>query len=161
MLEIGSRAPEFTLPLHTGGEISLTTMLNHGPLLLYFYAADFAPTCGRQATAIAAIHGQLRADGINVVGLSPQPPASHQRFRRRLKLPQALLSDRNKAVIRMYDVLGPLGVVRRATYLIDQGRVICNAVLAEFRSSVHTDCMLDARPLLDALARYAWRPVAA
>jgi peroxiredoxin Q/BCP len=153
VLEIGSHAPEFTLPSHDGMELSLTTLLNHGPLLLYFYTADFAPPCLRQAEAIGRIVPQLHRSGLVVAGVGAQSPSSHARFRRQFQLPQVLLADENKAVIRMYDVAGPMGMlVRRVTYLIDQGRIIRGAALADFRIAAHTSFMLEARPRLDAIA---------
>lgn len=153
MLELGSHAPEFTLLDHAGVEVSLTTLLHRGPLLLYFYTADFAPPCIRQAEAICGIHPQLQQDGLVVAGVSPQSPASHARFRRRFHLPQTLLSDPQKAVIGMYDVSGPMGVmVRRATYLIDPGRIIRGAVLADFRTTAHVEFMLEACRRLNAIA---------
>lgn len=153
MLELGTHAPEFTLADQDGREVSLTTLLHRGPLLLYFYTADFAPPCVRQAEAIARIHDQLQHDGLMVAGVSPQSPGSHERFRRRFRLPQLLLSDPQKAVIGMYDVSAPMGVVvRRATYLIDQGRILRGGVLADFRTSAHIDFMLEARRRLNAIA---------
>jgi peroxiredoxin Q/BCP len=70
--------------------------------------------------------------------VSPQSPESHTRFRDKYNLPFQLLSDEKKTVIKMYDVDGPLGFgVRRATFLIDQSRVIRGAVLADFRIGEH------------------------
>jgi peroxiredoxin Q/BCP len=153
VLEIGTHAPEFTLPSHDGTEVSLSTLLNRGPLLLYFYVADFAPHCVRHAEAIGRIAPQLQRDGLVVAGISSQSPASHGRFRRSFRLPQTLLADEDKAVIHMYDVSGALGLlVRRVSYLIDQGRIIRGALLADFRISSHTHFMLEARPRLDAIA---------
>jgi peroxiredoxin Q/BCP len=158
LLEIGSRAPEFTLPAHSGDEISLTTLLNQGPLLLYFYPSDFSAPCTRQASAIRDIHLQLQRDGLVVAGISPQDPESHQRFRQRHDLPFPLLADAGKSVIRMYEANGPMGMlVRRITYLIDQGRIIRNAVLADFRTATHTEFMLGARTWLDATAPRSFR----
>ncbi len=75
-----------------------------------------------------------------MVGVSPQAPESHRRFREKYTLPFTLLSDRDKTVINMYEVNGPLGIgVRRATYLIDQGRIIQAAVLADFRIGRHEE----------------------
>ena len=69
-----------------------------------------------------------------MVGVSPQSPETHRKFREKYQLPFTLLSDTDKTVIRMYDVHGPLGLgVRRATYLIDQARYIRAALLADFR----------------------------
>lgn len=140
MLAIGARAPEFTLPDQDGHNVSLSTLLRHGPLILYFYPADFTPGCTREACALRDLHGEILQAGLDVAGVSPQDGASHRAFRERHRLPFTLLSDVDKSVIRMYDVRGPLGFgVRRATYLIDQARYIRAAVLADFRIAEHED----------------------
>lgn len=140
MLAMGGRAPEFTLPDQDDQSVSLSTLLRHGPLVLYFYPADFTPGCTRQACAIRDLHSEILQVGLDVAGVSPQTPESHRSFREKYKLPFTLLSDVDKFVIRMYDVQGPLGIgVRRATYLIDQARYIRAAVLADFRIAQHED----------------------
>jgi thioredoxin-dependent peroxiredoxin len=140
MLAMGGRAPEFTLPDQDGQSVSLSTLLRPGPLILYFYPADFTPGCTREACSIRDLHAEILEAGLSVAGVSPQSPESHRAFREKRKLPFTLLSDVDKYVIRMYDVLGPLGFgVRRATYLIDQARYIRSAVLADFRISQHED----------------------
>lgn len=140
MLAMGGRAPEFTLPDQDDQSVSLSTLLRHGPLILYFYPADFTPGCTRQACAIRDLHSEIQSVGLDIAGVSPQTPESHRSFREKYKLPFTLLSDVDKFVIRMYDVRGPLGIgVRRATYLIDQARYIRAAVLADFRIPQHED----------------------
>ncbi len=138
MLEVGTRAPEFTLPDQDARDTSLSTLLNRGALILYFYPADFTPGCTRQACMIRDLHEELMRAGLTIAGVSPQPSAQHLAFRERYKLPFTLLSDPQKSVIRMYAVDGPLGFgVRRATYLIDPARHIRGAVLADFRIDRH------------------------
>ena len=140
MLAMGGRAPEFTLPDQDGQSVSLSTLLRPGPLILYFYPADFTPGCTREACAIRDLHAEIQEVDLDVAGVSPQSPESHRAFREKHKLPFTLLSDVDKYVIRMYDVQGPLGFgVRRATYLIDQARYIRAAVLADFRISQHEE----------------------
>jgi len=140
MLAMGGRAPEFTLPDQDEQNVSLSTLLRHGPLILYFYPADFTLGCTREACAIRDLTAEIQEAGLDVAGVSPQTPASHRAFREKHKLQFTLLSDVDKFVIRMYDVRGPLGFgVRRATYLIDQARYIRAAVLADFRISQHED----------------------
>jgi thioredoxin-dependent peroxiredoxin len=140
MLDVGARAPEFTLPDQDGREVSLTTLLNRGPLILYFYPADFTTVCTREACSFRDLHDEIQKTGLAIAGISPQSPDSHRRFRERYKLPFTLLSDVDKQVIKMYDVNGPLGIgVRRGTYLIDPARNIRDAVLANFRVSAHED----------------------
>lgn len=156
MLRMGGRAPEFTLPDQDGQSVSLTTLLREGPLILYFYPADFTFGCTREACSIRDLHSEIQGAGLDVAGVSPQDPESHRAFRQRHKLPFTLLSDVDKFVIRMYDVQGPLGFgVRRATYLIDQGRYIRAAVLADFRISQHEDFIRRAVALSAAGARPA------
>jgi peroxiredoxin Q/BCP len=138
MLGVGERAPEFTLADQDDRDVPLTSLLNSGALILYFYPADFTPGCTKEACLLRDLHGELRKAGLNVVGVSPQSTESHRRFRDKYQLPFRLLSDPEKAVIRMYDVNGPLGLgVRRATFLIDPGRTIRGALLADFRIAEH------------------------
>jgi len=140
MLAMGARAPEFTLPDQDEQNVSLSTLLRHGPLILYFYPADFTPGCTCEACALRDLHGEILQAGLDIAGVSPQDAASHRAFREKYHLPFTLLSDADKSVIRMYDVRGPLGFgVRRGTYLIDQARYIRGAVLADFRIAEHED----------------------
>jgi peroxiredoxin Q/BCP len=140
MLKTGSKAPEFVLENDRGGETSLSELLQEGPLVLYFYPADFTPGCTKEACSIRDIHNDIQAVGLQVVGISPQDIESHISFRDKHELPFILLSDPDKAVIRMYDVDGPFGVgVRRATFLINQDGTIQDSVLADVRIGLHTD----------------------
>lgn len=138
MLAVGDRAPEFTLPDQDGADVSLTSLLRRGPVILYFYPADFTPGCTKEACSIRDLHKDIAAVGLSVAGISPQSIESHQRFRAKYNLPFTLLSDEKKTVVKMYDVNGPLGFgVRRATFLVDQSRSIRGAVLADFRIAEH------------------------
>jgi peroxiredoxin Q/BCP len=148
MLAVGARAPEFTLPDQDGRDVSLTSLLNHGPLVLFFYPADFTPGCTKEVCMIRDLHAEMVASGLTVAGVSPQRAASHRGFRAKHGLPFTLLSDPDKAVIGMYEVLGPLGIgVRRATYLIDPSRHIRDVVLADFRIGRHEDFVRRAMAL--------------
>lgn len=157
MLAMGGRAPEFTLPDQDDQSVSLSTLLRPGPLILYFYPADFTTGCTREARTIRDLHGEIQQAGLDVAGVSPQDPASHRAFREKNNLRYTLLSDVDKFVIGMYDVRGPLGFgVRRGTYLIDQARYIRAAVLADFRISEHEDLIRKAVALSAGGARRAY-----
>src|ERR1700760_4349463 len=110
MLPIGSRAPEFTLPDQDDRNISLTTLLNRGPLVLYFYPADFTPGCTKEACMLRDLHDELLQVGLSVAGVSPQGPERHRAFREKYNLLYPLLCDVEKFVVKMYDVNGPLGL---------------------------------------------------
>ena len=140
MIKVDERAPEFTRPDDTGQDRSLTQLLSSGAIVLYFYPADFTPGCTSQACALRDIHAQIQGAGLTVVGVSPQSPDSHSKFKAKYQLPFVLLSDQQKTVIKMYGVNGPLGIgVRRATYLIDGSRRIRDMVLADLRIGRHEE----------------------
>src|SRR5258706_12241631 len=132
MIKAGERALEFTLPDETGRDRSLTECLGAGASVLYFSPADFPPGSTRQACVLRDLHTEIESAGLRVVGISPQSPNSHLRFKAKYQLPFVLLSDEQKAVIKMYGVNGPLGIgVRRASYLIDASRRVPDAVFAD------------------------------
>lgn len=138
MLPVGEPAPDFELPDQDGKPRRLSGLLGDNPLILYFYPADFTPGCTREACDLRDLHTQILAAGLKVVGISPQPPESHRRFRDEFGLPFLLLSDETKDAIRAYGVDGPLGIgVRRATFLIGRDRRVQDAVLADLRISRH------------------------
>ena len=140
MLNTGDKAPEFVLNNHEGIETSLSDLLQNGPLILYFYPADFTPGCTKEACSIRDIHTDIQSVGLQVAGISPQDEDSHSRFREEHNLPFILLSDPEKVAIKMFDVDGPFGVgVRRATFLISQDRSIKGAMLADVRIGRHTE----------------------
>jgi len=140
MLKASERAPEFTLPDETATDRSLTELLRTGAIVLYFYPADFTPGCTRQACVLRDLHAEIESAGLRVVGISPQSPESHAKFRAKYNLPFVLLSDQHKAVTKMYGVNGPLGFgVRRASFLVDGSRRIRDVVLADFMIGRHAD----------------------
>lgn len=140
MLNNGSPAPDFELPDQDGRKRRLSEILDGRPLILYFYPADFTPGCTKEACDLRDLHTRILASGLRVVGVSPQSPESHRRFRAEHSLPFTLLSDEDKVAIKAFDVDGPLGIgVRRATFLIDGNRRILDAVLADLRIGRHQE----------------------
>jgi peroxiredoxin Q/BCP len=138
MLKPGHLAPDFTLPDQDGRPQRLSALLGGKPLILYFYPADFTPGCTKEACDLRDLHGRILASGLRVVGVSPQSPESHRRFREQYGLPFLLLSDEDKTAIKAFGVDGPLGIgVRRATFLIDGDGLIADAVLADLRIGQH------------------------
>jgi len=138
MLVPGNRAPDFTAPDQNNEPVSLADLLKHGPLILYFYPADFTPGCTREACAVRDLHAQLLAAKVAVAGVSPQAATSHAAFAAKYALPFTLLCDPGKVLIKAYGVMGPLGFgVRRASFLINTAGVIESAVLADLRIGRH------------------------
>ena len=140
MLTVGNRAPEFVLQDNNGNDVSLSDLLQTGPLILYFYPADFTPGCTKEACSFRDIHSDIQSVGLQVAGISPQDMESHERFRKEHELPFVLLCDPEKVAVKMYDVDGPLGFgVRRVTYLINQDRSIQGALQADLRIGKHVE----------------------
>lgn len=130
MLEIGTKAPEFTLPDKDGRPVSLSGFLGR-KVVLYFYPKDNTPGCTRQACAFAAAYEGFQERNVVVIGVSKDSAASHQKFAAKYDLPFILLSDPELQAIQAYDVWKEkklygkisMGVVR-ATYIIDENGVI-------------------------------------
>lgn len=130
MLQVGTKAPAFTLPDAQGNLISSETFAGKR-WVLYFYPKDSTPGCTKQACAFAAVHGEYEALGVPVVGVSKDSQKSHQRFAEKNGLPFLLLSDPELTAIQAYDVWKEkklygktsMGVVR-TTYVIGPDGVI-------------------------------------
>ena len=126
MLEIGTKAPEFTLPDKDGRNVSLSDFLGR-KVVLYFYPKDNTPGCSRQACAFAAAYEGFKAQNVVVIGVSKDSVASHLKFAQKYDLPFILLSDPELQAIQAYDVwqekklCGKVGMgVVRTTFLIDE-----------------------------------------
>ena len=138
MLKKGDQAPEFELKDDQGNVVTLSGLLSDGPIILYFYPADFTPICTAEACSIRDMHEEIIDVDIRIIGVSPQSVASHARFKDQFNLPFPLLFDDNKTAIRAYGVDGMFGIgVRRATYLIDESGKIENMVVSDLFVSSH------------------------
>jgi peroxiredoxin Q/BCP len=138
MLEKGARAPDFELSDQDDRRHTLKSLLADGPLILYFYPADFTPGCTKEACSFRDLHQELMKAKLRVVGVSPQDVDSHRAFADKHHLNFPLLADPDKTVIKAYDLDGPLGFgVRRGTYLIGRDGRIQDGVLADLRIGEH------------------------
>ena len=130
MLEVGMKAPAFTMPDKDGNLVSLADFAGK-TVALYFYPRDNTPGCTRQACAFAgAYEGFKKIDAV-VIGVSKDSQASHQRFAEKYDLPFVLLSDPELTAIQAYGVWQEkknygkvsMGVVR-STFVINGEGVI-------------------------------------
>ena len=138
MLKNGTKAPEFQLADQDGKTHTLKSLLAKGPLILYFYPADFTPGCTKEACSFRDLQTDLLKAELRVVGVSPQDTDSHRRFADKHDLNFPLLADSDKTVVKAYELNGPLGMgVRRGTYLIGKDGRIKDSVLADLRIGAH------------------------
>ena len=134
MLEIGAKAPDFTLFDKDGNSVSLSGFLGK-KVVLYFYPKDNTPGCTRQACAFAASFEAFKSLDAVVIGVSKDSVASHAKCAAKHDLPFLLLSDPELEAIKAYDVWQEkklygkvsMGVVR-TTYVIDENGVIEKAM---------------------------------
>lgn len=123
MLTIGDAAPDFTLNDDTGKPVSLASLLASGPVVLYFYPADFTPVCTAEACMFRDWTAELGAAGVRVIGISPQGTESKQKFKQKHALSFPLLADPEKSAIRAYGASFLFGMfTRRVTYLIEPAK---------------------------------------
>ncbi|MCS7236553.1 MAG: thioredoxin-dependent thiol peroxidase [Armatimonadota bacterium] len=101
MLEPGAVAPDFELVDHQGQHVRLRDFRGRR-VVLYFYPKDGTPGCTREACSFRDVHQELQRAGVVVLGVSPDSPQSHARFRERHGLPFPLLSDPEGKVAQAY-----------------------------------------------------------
>ena len=124
MLQVGDKAPNFTLNDQEGNPVSLADFQGKR-VVLYFYPKDNTPGCTRQACAFAGAYQGFKDKDVVVIGVSKDSVSSHKKFAEKYELPFILLADPEKAVIQAYGVWQEkknygkvsMGVVR-ATYVI-------------------------------------------
>ena len=130
MLEVGTKAPDFSLPDQNGNVHTLEEYRGK-KVILYFYPKDNTPGCSKQACGFGELYPQFVEKGAVVLGVSKDSVASHKRFEEKYGLPFTLLSDPELSCIQAYDVWKEkklygkvsMGVVR-TTYLINENGII-------------------------------------
>ena len=130
MLQIGTKAPNFTLTNENGEQISLSNYLGQ-KVVVYFYPKDNTPGCTKQACAFRDAYNGFKENNVVVIGISKDSEKSHANFIKKHDLNFILLSDPNLEAIQAYDVWKEkklygkvsMGVVR-STYIINEEGMI-------------------------------------
>ena len=130
MLNIGDRAPDFTLKDKNGKDVTLSDFKGKR-VVLYFYPKDNTPGCTRQACAFAGAYAEFQKRGVEVIGISRDSVESHIKFAEKYNLPFRILSDPTLDVINAYGVWQEkklygkvsFGVVR-TTFIIDENGIV-------------------------------------
>ncbi|WP_116246987.1 peroxiredoxin [Nocardiopsis sp. FIRDI 009] len=124
-IQVGDKAPDFTLPSQSGDPVRLYDRLGERTVVLYFYPKDDTPGCTAQACAFRDSHEVFTDAGAEVIGVSSDSAERHAAFADRHRLPFTLVSDEDGRVRKSYGVPSVLGLLPgRVTYVIDrQGTV--------------------------------------
>ena len=103
MLEVGTKAPDFTLLNQNGEEISLSQYRGQ-KVILYFYPKDNTPGCTKQACGFAQLYPDFVKKGAVILGVSKDSVKSHKKFEEKYQLPFTLLSDPDLVAIQAYEI---------------------------------------------------------
>ncbi len=125
-LKIGDRIPNFKAKDSKGEDFDIQSVLGKCPLVIYFYPKDNTPGCTAQACSFRDQYEDFQDLGAEVIGISGDSVASHQKFSRQYKLPFILLSDYDKKIRALFGVPTNLfGLIPgRVTYVVDQNGII-------------------------------------
>ena len=146
----GERAPDFSLPDAEGRSFRLSERRGKTPVVLYFYPKDDTPGCTKEACGFRDQYEDFQRLGAEVVGVSSDSSASHQRFAAKHRLPFTLLADPGGAVRRLYGVPATLGLLPgRVTFVIDRQGVVRHVLNSQLEAKRH---VAEALASLDAQA---------
>jgi thioredoxin-dependent peroxiredoxin len=150
-VNVGSLAPDFALPSQSGEVVSLKHFLGSRPVVLFFYPKDDSPGCTREACAIRDDHEEFTKLDAEVIGISSDPVASHERFATTHDLPFTLLSDEEGRVRRLYKVPRAFGLFPgRVTYVIDEEGVVRHVFSSQLGVTRHVEEALSALRAIQA-----------
>ena len=149
MPDLGSEAPDFTLPDQDGNEVTLSDLRGQ-PVVLYFYPKADTPGCTTQACGIRDHRGDYEAAGVTVLGVSPDPVSAIAKFHDKQDLNFTLLADADHAVAEAYGVWGEKSMygrtymgVNRSTFVIDADGTVVH-VIPKASPKTHDDQVLKA-----------------
>jgi peroxiredoxin Q/BCP len=129
-LEPGSKVPDFSLPATDGATFTLKGAAGKA-LVVYFYPKDMTSGCTRESQDFRDLHAAFGKAAAQVVGISRDSLASHEKFKSKEGLPFALLSDADERVCKLFDVIREKSLygrkylgIERSTFLIDKRGVL-------------------------------------
>jgi peroxiredoxin Q/BCP len=149
MLDVGDVAPDFTLPIDGGGEITLSSMRGK-KVVLYFYPKDDTSGCTKEACDFREKISEFTKAGAVVLGMSPDSVKKHDKFKAKYDLPFSLVADEEKTALEAFGVWVEKSMygrkymgVERSTFLIDADGSI-QSVWRKVKVPGHVDAVLDA-----------------
>jgi thioredoxin-dependent peroxiredoxin len=150
-LNIGDKAPDFTLKTQDGTTLHLYDLLAYKPVVLFFYPKDNTPGCTMEACAFRDRYSIFQDMGAEVIGISGDSVSSHQQFAIAHNLPFKLVSDEGDKVRNAFGVPSTLWVLPgRVTYILDQQGIICQIFDSQLNFDGHIEEALKALRILKA-----------
>ena len=145
MLSTGDTAPDFTLPDQNGTQVTLSTLLEAGPVVLFFYPRAMTTGCTKEACHFRDIGAEFEAVGAQRVGISADKVSRQAQFDAKHGLGYPLLSDSDRSVAAAFGVTRPVAILgnKRTTFVIGADRRVLGVVSSELNMDVHADQALD------------------
>ena len=144
-IEIGDKAPDFTLPANNGENINLNEVLKDKAVVLYFYPRDNTPKCTAQACSFRDSYEDFKKENAEVIGISSDSSESHIKFTDSYKLPFKLVSDKSDEIRKLYGVPANLfGIIPgRVTYIIDKKGIVRHIFNSQLNTDMHIEKSLE------------------
>ncbi|HXJ37602.1 MAG TPA: peroxiredoxin [Candidatus Eisenbacteria bacterium] len=139
-INVGDKAPDFDLSDAAGKRVRLGDYKGKKAVVLYFYPKDDTPGCTKEACSFRDSYESFKEAGAEVIGISSDSEASHQKFADKYKLPFTLVADAGGAVRKRYGVPATLGLLPgRVTFVIDRDGVVRHVFNSQLQATKHVD----------------------
>jgi len=139
-VNVGDKAPDFSLPSQTGENVSLSELLGKKNVVLFFYPKDESSGCTKEVCTFRDSYEVFKQFDAEVIGVSGQSVESHEAFAIHYKLPFTLLSDVANKVRKLYGVSSTMGMIPgRVTYIIDKAGVVRHIFSSQFQPEKHIE----------------------
>jgi peroxiredoxin Q/BCP len=144
-VDVGSKAPDFTLPSQSGEMINLRDFLGNKPVVLFFYPKDDTSGCTKEACAFRDSFEEFRKLDAEVIGISSDSVESHRSFAEKHGLPFTLLSDEGGEIRSLYRIPNTLGLFPgRVTYVMDRDGIVRHVFSSQLGFDNHVEEALRA-----------------
>lgn len=152
-LEVGMKAPDFTLHTQKGDEVKLSELLSNKTVVLFFYPADYSPGCTAEACSFRDSYEVFQGAGAEVIGVSRGSTESQQGFTAKNRLPFLLHSDVDGKAGDLYGISKVFGILRqRVTFVIDRQGIIRHRFDSQINMDGHVQEALKVVQSLEAEA---------